>query len=95
MYYTDKQIMEATGKVVDVESLVEQPYIHMLGRSSSTIEDQAKFHIFRLQCIQDLSSDVISKQGYPIIDVLRIFHGDGPAQQIERQVLSSVETTLA
>ena len=33
LYFTDKELLER-GKKVDVQSLVEYPYIHMLGRTN-------------------------------------------------------------
>ena len=81
-FYTSKEL-EDRGIYLDVQSVVERPYIHILGRSRSSLEDQAQFHQYRLECIKELSSTVKTVDSYTIRDVVRIFHGDGPAQQVE------------
>ncbi len=72
-----------TGRKVDVQSVVEAPEIHILGRSSSSIEDQLKFNECRVQSLADLATPLTTSAGTPLQDILRFFHGDGPAQQFE------------
>ncbi|KAL5510055.1 hypothetical protein EMCRGX_G005525 [Ephydatia muelleri] len=68
---------------VDVQSIVERPELHILGRSSSSLEDQASFNQCRLDCIKELAAPISTSTGVPVKDFLRFFHGDGPAQQYE------------
>ena len=69
---------------VDVQSIVEKPELHILARSNATLEDQVLFNKSRLECVQELISDPLpTSTGVPIRDILRFFHGDGPAQQFE------------
>ena len=68
---------------VDVQSIVERPELHILGRSSSSLEDQASFNQCSLDCIKELAAPISTSTGVPVKDFLRFFHGDGPAQQYE------------
>ena len=51
-----------TGQKVDVQSIVEAPDIHILGRSSSSIADQMKFNECRLQLLSDLLSSRVVQE---------------------------------
>ena len=68
---------------IDVQSTIETPELHILGRSSSSIEDQALFSACRNQCLSDLNTPLHLSNGVQVNDVMRFFHGDGPAQQFE------------
>ena len=68
---------------IDVQSTVESPEVYILGRSSSSLEDQALFSACRNECINTLHTPLLLSNGTKILDVLRFFHGDGPAQQFE------------
>ena len=80
-FYTPEELADK-GIHLDAQSIVERPYIYILGRSKSTLEEQAQFHEYRLEGVKELSTTV-SCQTHKITDVLRLFHGDGPAQQVE------------
>ena len=77
-YYTP---VEVAG--VDVQSIVERPELHILGRSTSSLEDQALFNQCRLDCVKELAAPIFTSTGVAVRDILRFFHGDGPAQQYE------------
>ena len=77
-YYT---LLEVSG--ADVQSIIERPELHILGRSSSSLEDQALFNQCHLDCIKELAAPISTSTGVPLKDILRFFHGDGPAQQYE------------
>ena len=68
---------------IDVQSTIETPELHILGKSSSSIEDQALFSACRNQCLSDLNTPLHLSNGVQVNDVMRFFHGDGPAQQFE------------
>ena len=68
---------------VDVQSIVEKPELHILGRSTSSPDDQALFNQCRLDCIKELAEPIYTSNGVAVKDILRFFHGDGPAQQYE------------
>ena len=67
----------------DVPTVVEDPQIHILGRSTSSLSDQAEFIESRRECLLGLSQELTTKAGIPVNDVMRFFHGDGPAMQFE------------
>ena len=82
-YYTPEEVEKQTRIKVDVPNLIEKPEIHILGRSTSSLEDQMLYNECRRQCLQDLQVILKTAAGTPVVDVLRFFHGDGPAQQYE------------
>ena len=82
LYYTSKE-MQDKGINIDVPAIVEDPQIHILSRSSSSIDDQTQFIESRRECLLELSEQLITKVGIPVVDVMRYFYGDGPAMQFE------------
>ena len=82
-YYTDREIMESTGKNINIQSIVERPEIHIIGRSGASIANQMLFNKCRQECMGQIDEPVTSESGIAIHDVIRFFHGDGPAQQYE------------
>ena len=80
-FYTSQEL-ESKGIHLDVEAIIERPYVHILGRSKSSLIEQAQFIEYRFEEVQELSTTV-SCTTHTITDVLRVFHGDGPAQQVE------------
>lgn len=83
LYYTSKEVEINQGKKIDVQSTVEAPEVHIFGRSTSSLEDQALFLQCRNECLEVLSTPLKSNTGMEVNDVLRYFHGDGPAAQFE------------
>eukprot|EP00731_Ephydatia_muelleri_P009736 Em0005g322a len=83
LYVTDEEVFRRTGMYVNVQAIVERPELHIIGRSTSSIEDQRKFIECRRQCMQQMGTKLFTSEGLEITDVLRFFHGDGPAQQFE------------
>ena len=81
-YLTSKEL-ENRGIFIDVQTFVEAPEVHILGRSTSSLQDQMMFSECRKQCISELDKKLTTKAGTPITDVLRYFHGDGPAHKFE------------
>ena len=82
-FLTQQEVALKLGRDIDVQSTVEAPEIHILGRSSSSLEDQALFTACRNECLSKLSTPLSLSSGEQVIDVVRFFHGDGPAQQFE------------
>lgn len=56
IYYTPEEMEATTGRKVDVQSLVELPEIHIIGRSTSSIEDQLKFNECRVESLADMAN---------------------------------------
>ena len=82
-YLTQEEVNLRLGKDIDIQSTVETPELHILGRSSCSIEDQALFSSCRNECVSALSTSLFLSSGTQVNDILRFFHGDGPAQQFE------------
>ena len=55
-FYLTTEAKKKTGKDIDVQSTVEIPEIHILGRSSSSIDDQSLFSACRNECLRELST---------------------------------------
>ena len=81
-YYTTEEML-AKGKKIDVEFVVEQPEVYIIARSKSSLQEQAAFNKSRTEDLNTLSAPITTAHGVPIDDILRIFHGDGPARQFE------------
>ena len=81
-YYTPQE-MQQKGYNIDVPMVVEDPELHILGRSSSSLCDQLNYIECRKECLAGLAEALITRAGTRVNDVLRFFHGDGPAMQFE------------
>ena len=82
-YFTALEMKEKFDKNIDIQSVVEVPEIHILARSSSSLDDQAKYNACRGECLKELTTKLKLSSGDEVTDVARFFHGDGPAQQFE------------
>ncbi len=82
-YLTQEEANSKLKKEIDIQSTVEAPAIHILGRSSSSVEDQALFSVTRKECLSMLNTPLTLSDGRKVRDIVRFFHGDGPAQQFE------------
>ena len=67
---------------MDIPKIVEEPEVHILGMSGSSEHEQALFNEHRLDQIRN-AKPLCTPNGKRIYDVIRIFHGDNPAQQYE------------
>ena len=56
----------------------------MITPSASTLSDQLALVADRLECLQEMTDTVVAPNGVPIMDKMRFFCGDKPAQQFER-----------
>ena len=59
---------------------IEQPQIHMIAPSASTLSDQLALVADRLECLQELEENVVAPNGVPLLDKMKFFCGDKPAQ---------------
>jgi len=75
--------LKVKGSQLMVQTFVEEPEVHILGRSTSSLQDQLMFSECRRECISELDQKLTTKAGTLITDKLRYFHGDGPAHQFE------------
>ena len=67
-----------------IQALIEEPEIHILAMSTSSVEHQAALISDRLHCINEINEPLQTKNGITIEDRLRFFMGDKPAAQFER-----------
>ena len=70
--------------VKDIQAHIEEPEVHILGMSSSSVEDQAAIIQDRISCLEHLHLPLTSSRGVPVSDRLLFFSGDKPAAQFER-----------
>jgi len=59
-----------------VATIVETPEVHILGKSSSSLEDQRMFTDCRRDSLSDFSEIIYTEAGIPVTDVVRFFHDD-------------------
>ena len=83
IHVTRKEILEKTGKDVDVQATVEEPQLYILGQSRSTVEDQMRFIPTRQEDLRDFKNPSITESGVEIWDVMRFMNGDNPATEME------------
>ncbi len=67
-----------------LQSAIEEPEVHIIGLSSSSIDDQVSFVPDRYECLKELDEVLYTSNSIPIVDVARFFTGDHPAQSFER-----------
>ena len=67
---------------VDVQAVIERPYLYILGQSKSSDVDQLSYTATRLEDLNSLHHQTYHHDT-AIYDVLRVFSGDGPARQFE------------
>jgi hypothetical protein len=83
-FYTNSEYEAMTGRKINIQSLVESPSLYIVARSSSSDEDQLCYVQTRLECLEELSSEVVTtSSGEQLIDKMRFFHGDSPSRQYE------------
>ena len=68
---------------IDVPMVVEDPAIHIIGRSSSSLCDQMHYIECRRECLLGLAEGVVTMAGILVNDLVRFFHGDRPAIKSE------------
>ena len=69
---------------MNTQAFIEEPEIHIIAMSSSSIEDQAALIEDRLDCIREMKLPLETKKNIKINDKLMFFMGDKPAVQFER-----------
>ena len=85
VFFTDEEYKQLNNlhDTVCIQSLVEQPQIHLLSLGGSSVEDQATIIGDRIDCLRSLSTPIES-DGMLINDTARFFTGDHPATQFEQ-----------
>lgn len=81
VYYSDKEYEHKSGKIINIQSEVEKPHLYIIGRCKSN-DEQLAYIETRTDCLKELNEGIEWK-GIIVSDTMRVFHGDGPAAQLE------------
>ena len=68
---------------VDVPALVEEPHLYILGRCREKEVEQLAYVDTRRECLDQLTNNLQTSKGVPVVHVIRFFHGDGLEHQFE------------
>ena len=89
VFYTSKEYKQSHGVDVNIQKLIENPELYIIGRCRDN-DEQLGYIPTRNECLKGLSEGIkINEldQSYDkniiINDVMRMFHGDGPASTME------------
>ena len=82
-FYSREEMKKLKGVDIDVVAIAQKPQVHILGRSSSSTEDQLMFVQTRRDCLKQVGKMFCTKSGVKVHDTVRFFYGDGPAAQFE------------
>jgi len=80
-FLTDAEYQQKYGKLINVQPIVEAPYLYLLARCPSN-DQQLMYVEERINDIKNLKTP-LAVDGLLINDVMRIFKGDNPAAQFE------------
>ena len=83
LFYTNNEYERKTKRKVDVQTIIESPEVYIVARSSSSDVEQLSYVETRLECLEEINLPLATEEGEEILDVMRFFHGDNPAQQYE------------
>ena len=72
-FYTSKEIEELKNLTIDVPAILDDAEVHILGRSSSTTEDQLLFVETRRDWLKEIGERVFTNSGIEVIDKVRFF----------------------
>ena len=83
VFYTNEEYEAKMKRKVDIQTIIESPEVYIVGRLSSSDSEQLAYVDSRLECLEEISLPLKTREGQEIHDVMRFFHGDNPAQQFE------------
>ena len=63
---------------MDVPRLVEKPHLYLLGRRSAKQVEKLAYVDTRRECLDQLTDNLQTSKGVPVVDAMHFFHGDGP-----------------
>lgn len=76
---------EECKSISNLQELLEEPTIYMILPNSSSPSNQLALVGDRVECLQEMSSNIVASNGVVVHDKMRFFCGDKPAQQFERE----------
>lgn len=65
-----------------VQSLVERPHVHILGRCGSSEVEELSYINTRKACLQTLDAKVLTSGGIQITDIMQFFHRWPPSNNM-------------
>ena len=83
IHFTRQEMVDKTGKDIEIQATIEEPQLYILGQSRSTVEDQMKFVPTRQEDLRDLRNPVLTDCGVEVCDIMRFMNGDNPAAEME------------
>ena len=83
VFYTQAEYEDKHGKSPSIQTLIERPVIHLMAAGTSAVDDQLALLQDRIDCVNDLSTNITSSNSIIVHDKLKFFVGDYPAQQFE------------
>ena len=75
IFYTDQEMLEMFSKTVNVQSLVEQPEIFIVGQCKDTIEEKLTYVESRVEGYEEMAEPLILGK-IVVNDVMRFFTGE-------------------
>ena len=89
LYLSDEEYEEQHGSRVNIQSMVERPYIRILTKSAGGEEEQLRHIPDRMKDLNSAAQDIPREHGGAIFDVFVAFTGDMSAWWFEAGVLRS------
>lgn len=72
---------EECKSISNLQELLEEPTIYMILPSGSSPSNQLALVGDRVECLQEMSSNIVASNGVVVHDKMRFFCGDKPARQ--------------
>ena len=82
VFYTNSEYKQKFGETIDVQSIIEIPELYLIGRCRST-DEQLGYIETREECLKEMTKLIKIDDQILLKDTMRMFHGDGPAAQLE------------
>lgn len=79
LYYTNEEMKGRGQENIVVQSLVERPHVHKLGRCGSSEVEELSYINTRKACLQTLDAKVLTSGDIQITDIMQFFHRWPPA----------------
>ena len=79
VFYTNAEYETFSFIIMDVQSFTETTELCLLGRCLSN-DEQKGYVETRTKCLKEINVR-LHAGNIPIVDLMRVFHGDGPAMQ--------------
>lgn len=83
-YLTPEEMEQKTGVYMDVQGIVEQPEVHIVGRSSSSTAEQMMFNECRQECLKEIGEAVHTSFGIAVNDTVRFFMAMAPLNSLKQ-----------